>query len=165
MRFIITEKRGCLFYRFYKKSQKQSNVILTNFNYTCFKFKDELEMERFSCVFRLERDLFFNTERSGVGGYKNIVITSIKGNKVCFDYGSIHLIPNEPHEKKPYKKGQESFNFENKKEYVILIFALDGYIIEKRGLNYVEEKLDLIYNNIKNRIKLIKEPNDFLENL
>lgn len=173
MRFIITEKKGCLFYNIYKRPildgfYKRVNIILTNFNYTCFKMEAGLaglEDGSFRCVFRFERDLFFNIEKKGVGGYKNVVVTSIKGNKICYDYRSIEFMPNEPHKKKPYKKGQESFKFENKKEYILLSFLLDGYVIKKRGLNYVEEKLNLIYNSIKSRIKLIKESNDFLENL
>lgn len=168
MRFIITEKKGCLFYKFYKNNKiddfyKKTNIILTNFNYTCFQIG--LGIEPFSCVFRFERDLFFEVERKGVGGYRNIVVTSIKGNKVCYDYDSINFFPREPHKKQPYKTGEEGFSFENKKEYVILLFALDGYVIEKKGFNYLEKKLNLIYNTIKNRINLSKQPNDFLENL
>lgn len=171
MRFIITEKKGCLFYKIYKKTisldgfYKRANIILTNFNYICFKIEQGLEAESFSCIFRFERDLFFNIEKKGVGGYRNIVVTSIKGNKVCYNYDSIVFIPNEPHKKKPYKKGQESFMFENKKEYILLHFLMDGYVLEKKGLNYFEEKLNIIYNSIKNRIFFLKQPNDFLENL
>jgi hypothetical protein len=170
MRFIITERKGCLYYNFYKNNKvkglyKKANIILTNFNYTCFKMILESGEERFNCIFRFERDLFFDIEKKGIGGYRNIVVTSIKGNKICYNYDSITFIPKEPHKKRPYKKGQESFIFENKKEYVILFFLLDGYVIKKRGLDYLEEKLNFIYNSIKIRIKTMKEPNDFLENL
>ncbi len=160
MRFIITEKRGCLFYYFYKYQiddfYRKTNIILTNFNYTSFYLNDGIP----HCIIRFERDLFFGIEKKGLSGYRNVAVTSIKGSKICYDYDSIKFIPIEPH-----KKEFKSLKFENKKEYVALTFLLDDYVIKKKKLNYIEGKINYIHNSIISRIKLIKEPNDFIENL
>jgi hypothetical protein len=153
MRFIITERKGCLFYNFYKNSKvddfyRKTNIILTNFNYTSFYLNDEIV----HCVIRFERDLFFDLERAGVNGYKNIAVTSVKGSKICYDYESIDFVPKEPH-----KKETKSLKFENKKEYVALVFLLDSYAIKNKGLCYIEKRINSIHNSIVTRIISIKE--------
>lgn len=159
MKFIITEKKGCLFYNFYKNTvgdfYKKTNIILTNFNYTSFYLNEGINKKTSHCIIRFERDLFFGIEKKGVNGYRNIAVISVKGSKICYDYDSIKFVPIAPHEKE-----FKSLKFENKKEYVALTFILDDFVIKKKGLNYFEKKINFIYNNVVNRVNLTKNHKD-----
>lgn len=170
MKFVIIEKKGCVFHKLYKQVLLEGfgenlQIIFSNFNYICFISINPMGLKRFNCIIRFERKLFFDIKKRTPSGYKNIAVTSIKKRKICYVYDSISFIPVNPHKRKSYETGEESFIFENKKEYVLLCFLLDEYVLKKRGLDYVEERVKEIYYSIENRIELMKNPKDFLKDL
>jgi len=153
MRFLLTEKKGCSFHKFLNETKRihKLKILFIDYNNILFTFKNE----HYSLI-RLEKKHLKNKERSGVNGYKNIIVLIIKSTKICFDFQSINI--------KPYNHSN-FYSFENKKEYGIITFKVDGFKLEKKGLNFIEDKLKWVYKKVLEMLSLNDDEKYLIDNL
>jgi hypothetical protein len=154
MRFLLTEKKGCSFHNFFK--EKYANIyklkiLFIDYNNIFFKFKNE----HYSLI-RIEKNYFDNKERRGINGYRNIIVLIIKSSKLCIDYSTFHMRPYE---------NSNFYNFENKKEYGIITFKVDGFKLKRKGLNFIEDKLKWIYKTVLEKLNLNNDEEYLIDNL
>ncbi len=156
MRFLLTEKKGCCFHRFFKINNNFNNVyelkiLFIDYNNIFFKFEDE-----YYSLIRVEKKYFKNKERRGVNGYRNFVVIIVKKTKICFDSKTIHI---RPHDHSIF------YNFENKKEFGIITFKVDGFKLQRKGLNFIEDKLKWIYKTVLEKLNLNNDEEYLMDNL